>query len=127
MATLSQATPFILVPDLAAAIDFFARVLGFTLQYTMWNYAYIRRDTAALRLLGEPSATVVDADHARCTVYVDLDDVDALFEELRPALEALPAGSWQPPIDQEWGQRELAVRMPDGHWLTFGHPARRSV
>jgi hypothetical protein len=56
------------------------------------------------------------------TVYLDVDGVDALFEELRPRLETLAEGDWLPPMDKSWHQRELHVRLPDGHWLAIGEP-----
>ena len=52
--------------------------------------------------------------------YIDVRDVDALFEELRPSLEALPAGRWGPPKDMFYGQREFWVRDPDGNLINFG-------
>jgi catechol 2,3-dioxygenase-like lactoylglutathione lyase family enzyme len=37
MPTIRQVTPFLLVPDFDAALDFFSRVLGFRVQYTWEN------------------------------------------------------------------------------------------
>src|SRR5262249_34750220 len=110
------------VPDLDAALDFFTRVLGFTVPFQMENYAYLTLDEAGLRLLAERSATPVTREHARTTVYIDVRDVDALYTELQPRLAALPTEDVQPPVNQYWGMRELSVRMPDGNWLTFGQP-----
>lgn len=28
----------------------------------------------------------------------------------------------EPPMDKSWKMREFQVRLPDGDWLTFGHP-----
>ena len=119
MPTIRQVTPFLLVPDFDAALDFFSRVLGFRVQYTWENYAYIARDGAAVRLLAERTAPIADDEHARSTVYFDVDGVDALYAELKPQLDTLPAGHVAPPVDQFWHQRELNVRMPNGDWVTF--------
>jgi catechol 2,3-dioxygenase-like lactoylglutathione lyase family enzyme len=113
-------TPFLLVPDLEAAIDFFTRVLGFTAPYQVDNYAYLSLDSAGLRILAERTATPVTRDRARTTVYIDVQDVDALYDELMPRLALLEADDVQAPANQSWGMRELSVRMPDGDWLTFG-------
>jgi catechol 2,3-dioxygenase-like lactoylglutathione lyase family enzyme len=120
MSNIVHVTPFLLVPDLDDALDFFTRVLGFTVPFQMQNYAYLSLDTAGLRLLAEHSATPVTREHAHTTVYIDVRDVDALYAELQSRLATLPAEDVQPPVNQYWGMRELSVRMPDGNWLTFG-------
>jgi len=124
MSNIVHVTPFLLVPDLAAALDFFTRVLGFTVPFQMENYAYLALDAAGLRLLAERTATPVAREHARTTVYIDVRDVDALYAELQTRLATLPAEDVQPPVNQDYGMRELSVRMPDGHWLTFGQGIR---
>ena len=120
MSNIVHVTPFLLVPDLDAALDFFTRVLGFTVPFQMQNYAYLSLDTAGLRLLAERTARPVTREDARTTVYIDVRDVDALYAELQSRLATLAAEDVRPPVDQYWGMRELSVRMPDGHWLTFG-------
>jgi hypothetical protein len=58
------------------------------------------------------------------TIYIDVDDVDELYEELRAELETLPAADVQSPVEQTWHQREFYVRLPDGHWLAFGQASK---
>ncbi len=124
MSNIVHVTPFLLVPDLDAALDFFTRVLRFAVPFRMENYAYLALDAAGLRLLAERTATPVAREHARTTVYIDVHDVDALYAELQARLATLPTEDVQPPVNQDYGMRELSVRMPDGHWLTFGQPVR---
>jgi len=49
-------------------------------------------------------------DHSY-VAYLDVDDVDAVYER------ALAAGAevLKLPTDEPWGRRELALRSPDGH------------
>lgn len=122
MSNIVHVTPFLLVSDLDAALDFFTRVLGFAVPFRMENYAYLHLETAGLRMLAECDITPVPREHARTTVYIDVRDVDALYAELQPRLATLPADDVQAPTNQDYGMRELSVRMPDGHWLTFGQP-----
>ena len=124
MSNIVHVTPFLLVPDLDTALDFFTRVLGFAAPFQMENYAYLALETAGLRLLAERSATPVKREHARTTVYIDVRDLDSLYAELQPRLVALPAEDVQAPVNQRWGMREFSVRMPNGHWLTFGQDVR---
>ncbi len=88
----------------------------------MENYAYLECGAAAVRILEEAGRAAPAQGQARITVYIDVRDVDALYAELLPELSTLPAGDVHGPIDEPWDQRELHVRLPDGHWLAFGQP-----
>lgn len=125
MSNLAQVTPMLHVPALAAALEFFTGVLGFTVRFRMTNYAYLDREGVGMRILEEPGRLPVRMEDSRTTVYFDARDVDALYAEFRLRLETLPPDDVQGPVDQHWGQRELLLRMPDGHWLAFGQPVRR--
>lgn len=105
-----------------AALEFFCRTLPFEVKVRHSNYAYVEFAGAGLRMLEEPTRRLIPDGKARVTVYIDIDDVDGLFAKLRPHLERLPEGTWYPPQDQTWEQREFQVRMPDGDWMTIGQP-----
>ncbi len=123
MASIYQITPFLHVRDIEQGIDFFTRVLGFELKFHFDTYAYFEKGDAALRMLEEPTRPLpVPGDKVRITVYVDVDDVDSLYESILPGLQTLPAGDFLPPKDTPYDQREVHVRMPDGQWLCFGAP-----
>jgi len=127
MSSLRQITPFLHVPDLEKALDFFTRVLRFEVRFRLRDYAYLDRGPAAFRMLEERGKARASAGAgARVTVYIDVHDVDALYAELLPELATLPPGDVQAPRDQSWGQREFQVRLPDGHWLGFGQPVNPS-
>src|SRR5262245_61870780 len=116
-ANLVQATPFLHVPDLTRALDFFTRILRFKVTYRLPGYAYVMREGAAIRMLEEPGRNLHLEAKVRLTVYIDVTDVDALYSELAAELATLPASDVGPPDDKPYGQRELAVRLPDGQWL----------
>ena len=123
MDRIHQITPFLHVPDLAAALEFFCGVLRFELVVRHSNYAYVELGGCGLRLLEEPTRKLTPDGKARVTVYVDVADVDGLHAELAPALATLPPDRVEPLKNMPYGQREFQVRMPDGDWLNFGAPA----
>ncbi len=125
MTTLFQITPFLHVPDLEKALDFFTRVLRFEVKWQMSDYRYLEWGDTALRVLEEKGRTPAPGDKTRVTTYIDVSDVDALYAELKPGLTRLPQGDVQAPVDQPWNQREFQVRLPDGQWLTFGQPSSK--
>ncbi len=122
--TAHQITPFLHVPDLERAIEFFTGVLAFELLYRERDYAYLEFAGAGLRMLEEPGRRLCPDGKPRVAVYVDVPDVDALYTQLLPRLRLLPAAEVEPPRDKPWKQREFQVRLPDGDWLDFGQPVR---
>lgn len=123
-ANLLQVTPFLHVPDLAEALDFFCRRLGFAVGFEGDGYAYIEREGAAFRLLQLPPPDCRDPGqtpmHDGFAYYIDVRDVDALVAELSPRLADLPPERVHGPVDQAYGQREFMVRGPDDGLIVFG-------
>jgi hypothetical protein len=115
-----RVTPFMHVPDIEAAIAFF-EMLGFKTYFRAGTYAYVQRETAAFRLLQNEGEDGAPPGNRRFAYYIDVDDVDALYAELKPKLDALPHGDVHGPSDKPYRQRELCVLAPDGNVLAFGH------
>jgi len=122
---LKRAIPVIHVADAVAAEEFYCRRLGFNLvsawraDATLANPAYltIERDGVQLHLTSFKDGTV---GIWTSNVYVFVEDVDGIFEEL--SLRGVVAAS--SPVDQSWGTREFAVRDADRNVISFGQ--RRS-
>jgi catechol 2,3-dioxygenase-like lactoylglutathione lyase family enzyme len=119
MTQFEQVTPFLHVPDLQKALDFFTDILGFTVLFRQEGYAYIHRETVGFRLL-EAEEDPTAAGRKRFAYYIDVRDVDALYAELKPKLDTLPPGDVHGPADKPYGQRELLVLAPDGELIVFG-------
>ncbi|MEX1139681.1 MAG: VOC family protein [Bacteroidota bacterium] len=126
MSKIRQITPFLHVPNLQQALVLLCDVLQFEVTYTEPGYAYLELEGVGLRVLEEPGRTINPDAKARMTVYIDSSDVDALYERFRPKLSGLPKKDVEPPTDKSWKQREFMVRLPDGDWIAFGQPVRRS-
>jgi catechol 2,3-dioxygenase-like lactoylglutathione lyase family enzyme len=123
MTQFEQVTPFLHVPDLQKALDFFTDILGFTVPFRQDGYAYIHRETVGFRLL-EAEETQAAAGRRRFAYYIDVRDVDALYAELKAKLDTLPPGDVHGPADKPYGQRELLVLAPDGELIVFGMEVR---
>jgi catechol 2,3-dioxygenase-like lactoylglutathione lyase family enzyme len=118
--TLMQITPFVPCTTLAKQIAFYRDVLGFSVGFAADNYAYVSRDSVAVRLV-EVSAHV-DLQHAERenSFYIDVHGIDALYEAMKPALAQLPQGRVRAPFDQPYGQREFHVADEDCTLIFFG-------
>jgi catechol 2,3-dioxygenase-like lactoylglutathione lyase family enzyme len=115
-----QVTPFMHVADLASAVSFFEDMLGFVTLFRIRDYAYVEREGAGLRIQSHDNPDEIGKPHRGFAYYFDVRDVDALLAELRPRLAVLPDGDVQGPVNQEYGQRELLIRAPDGNLVVFG-------
>jgi hypothetical protein len=112
-------TPFIHVPDIDAAVAFFES-LGFTTYFRLNDYAYVQRECAGVRLLQNRGDDGAPPGNRRFAYYVDVEDIEALYQELKPVLDAMPKGEVHGPADKPYNQRELCVLAPDGNLLVFG-------
>jgi catechol 2,3-dioxygenase-like lactoylglutathione lyase family enzyme len=107
---LRRAAPILPVRDLERALAFYA-TLGFNVRaYDGGGYGFATRDSVELHL-------GVEADPARTSAYLHVDDADALAVAWR-AVGAEVHG----PVDTEWRQHEGAFVDPDGNVLRFGSP-----
>lgn len=122
-----QSTPFLHVRDLDAAVGFFEGVLGFKTHVRVTDYAYLHRETVGVRILSHVDRADAPLLPRRFTYYIDVRDVDALYSELKPKLDALPAGDVHGPVDQTYGQRELMVLGPDGGVIVFGQAIAEAI
>jgi len=121
-----QITPFMHVHDIEAALDFFTATLGFEVLFRMDNYAYIEREGVGFRLLEQHGEDGAPPGNRRFAYYIDVRDVDALYAELKPQLDALPKGDVYGPVNQSYGQRELLVLAPDGNLIAFGQAIKQA-
>ena len=125
MANLLQVTPFMHVESLDKAVAFFTDILGFELGFRADNYAYLRREEVAFRLLEAYESEGAPPGNRRYAYYIDVRDIDALHAELKPKLDTLPPGDVAGPFDQPYEQREFTVLAPDGNLIAFGQNIRK--
>ena len=121
MPKLYRVTPFLRCRSIDDAVTFFIDTLGFTLDIKVNHYARVSRDEVMFLLYGD-GVQLPPRGGGRYTSYVDVDDADALYAELKQKLDLLPPGHVCPPTDQEHGQRDFWVIGPDGDIIAFGSP-----
>jgi catechol 2,3-dioxygenase-like lactoylglutathione lyase family enzyme len=115
MPNFLQVTPFLFVDDIDRIVDFFTHSLGFKLYVRYDEFAYVQRGSAGVRILGG------GAKAGRDPIYFDVEEVDALWTELRATLDdnAL-RNHLEGPRDQTYGQREFTVFGPENVGIFFG-------
>ena len=115
---LTQITPFVCCSNMTQSIEFYCDVLGFSVGYQADNYAFVRRDDVALRLLEvEPDTDIAAQQNA---FYIDTNELDTVYFDMKAKLDTLPDGRVRSPFNQDYGQREFHVLDPDGTLVFFG-------
>lgn len=118
--------PSLRFKDLPAAITFYTRTLGFTLDRgdpSEPNVAITRGDA---RLMLESAAAFYSSGYnaaieqrlgsnAPNSLYIEAEDLDELHAMATNANVPI----LDPLADRPWGQREFTVADPEGNWLTF--------
>ena len=106
--------PILAVPDVAAAVEFYTKKLGFTVGFTVGEpatFAGVNLDKVQLFLMQAP------ANPKGCSVYFVIGNADELlaFHE-KNGVEIM-----EPIADREYELRDYAVRDLNGYKLSFGH------
>ncbi len=110
-------TPMLNVPDVAATAKWYESI-GFAILDTVdddgvVNWAELALDDNRIMLNagGQPGTGVRrDVD-----LHIDIDDVEARFEDLRDRVDVHEAVH-----DTFYGKREFIIRDLNGFWITFG-------
>ena len=121
----TQITPFVPCTSLDRQIGFYRDMLGFSVGFQADNYAFLRRDDVAVRLVEVSDGIDLNHPEREGSFYVDVDGIDALYQSLKPGLDRLPEGRVRAPFDQAYGQREFHVADEDCTLVFFGEAIGR--
>lgn len=121
MTRLLAAEPQLYVRDLDVSVDYYTRVLGFSVAFMYGDppfYGQVHRDGARLNLrhldVHPIDPTLRDAEQL-LTASIVLDDANQLFREYQRSGALIV----QPLQDEAWGATTFVVADPDGNRLLF--------
>ena len=119
---LEGIAPIVAVRDVTATTEFFTNTLDFEVKHRSGDggYALIARGEAGLVLIRADDEASLKATANHVSAYIWVTDIDGLYAELKPRLDALPEGRVRAPFDQPYGMCEFHVKDPDGFLLFFG-------
>jgi catechol 2,3-dioxygenase-like lactoylglutathione lyase family enzyme len=117
------------VRDIAAATEFYTRMLGFSVALSYGDppfYAQVRRGGASLNLRHVDSPVIDPArreSEQLLAATIAVDDAKSLFLDY----QAADVDFAQPIRSEPWGAQTFIVRDPDGNLILFaGDPAPES-
>lgn len=117
---LKELTPLLKTGDMAATIDFYTRVLGFTIG-NLWP-----EETPTWCMLDHGDVHLMfysDDEHDRRPpamtgrLYVYVDDVMAVYESVKDKVKIV-----DPPEVYHYGMHEFCLEDVNGYHLAFGQP-----
>ncbi|HEX7676805.1 MAG TPA: VOC family protein [Thermoanaerobaculia bacterium] len=121
----TRSDPVYPVADVAAAIDWYTRVLGFAV--TLVNppgeqvpvYAILRRDAVSIHLLRKGDAPFGLTGPVQAQLWID-GGLDELFQRAKE----MGAEILEAPCDRPWGHREFMIADLDRNvvWVTMPVP-----
>lgn len=129
---LKSLAPILIAKDLNETVNFYTEKLGFQLDF-IYNepgidgYASIYRDNVIIHFReGQPPSNPSSFGG----ISIEVDDVDALFQELKQKPEALPVGYPRDfshirehgPEDKEYGVRDMFLVDLNGYIITILSP-----
>lgn len=125
MVQVSNVSPVLLVPDVFDTAEYYRDVLGFSFDQIYGeppSFVILQRDSARL-MFRQPRQGAPQPPNATVTpnfasdVFIAVDDIEALAEELRGRGAEILSGPTYRPI---WNGKELEVRDCNGRVLGFG-------
>jgi catechol 2,3-dioxygenase-like lactoylglutathione lyase family enzyme len=125
MVQITSVAPVLLVADVFETAEYYRDVLGFRFDQIFGeppSFVIVERDGARL-MFRQPRQGAPQAANATVVpnfpmdVFLYVDDIEALAEELRGRHAQILEG---PTYRQIWNGKELAVRDCDGRVLCFG-------
>jgi uncharacterized glyoxalase superfamily protein PhnB len=115
-----RSNPVFPVVDVAAAIDWYRRVLGFEPRVVnppdeVPVYAVLKRDTVWIHLLRKDEAPHGLTSPVEAQFWID-EGLDELFDRVK----AMGVQIIQTPDDRPWGHRDFMIADPDRNvvWVT---------
>ncbi|MCB0646599.1 MAG: VOC family protein [Saprospiraceae bacterium] len=115
---ITQIIPKLPFIQKSESLDFYVRILGFTLMSDYGDYLLLKRDGLEIHLFHFPSLQPTASDFM---IYLRVDEgIEAMFA----CIESEKVRKLYPLEQKTWGQKEFSVIDPSGTLLTFGQASR---
>ena len=105
------------VPDAMTTARWWIDEMKFEKLRDLGGWVFVKRGPCMIMLGSCPDAIpVADLGDHQYFGYIEFDDIDAYFDEIKDGKVDLLST----PEDKPWDMREFGVRTPDGHRVMFG-------
>ena len=110
-ARILSVAPMLNVADIIAEVTFFRDVLGFTDLMGEGGYSVMHRDGTEIHIAENHDEEVLSHVNGRMQIYVQTDDIDALWEHAQAFSETYRTRTL---FEREYGMTEFHMQTPGG-------------
>ena len=110
-ARIVSVAPMLNVADIIAEVTFFRDVLGFTDLMGEGGYSVMHRDGTEIHIAENHDEEVLSHVKGRMQIYVQTDDIDALWQRAQPFSETYRMRAL---FEREYGMTEFHMQTPGG-------------
>ena len=110
-ARIVSVAPMLNVADIIAEVTFFRDVLGFTDLMGEGGYSVMHRDGTEIHIAENHDEEVLSHVKGRMQIYVQTDDIDALWEHAQAFSETYRTRAL---FEREYGMTEVHMETPGG-------------
>jgi len=105
------------VQNLSRSVDYYQKELGFETLWAGGGWHFLKRGLFIV-MLGEcaDDVSALETNNHSYFAYIDMENIESLYTEYQNKNIDIIA----PLKDQDWGQREFAIRTIDGHRIMYG-------
>ena len=115
MTKFLECNPIITVSELTRARDFYVNVIGFSIDFESDDVIGLVKDEVLILLISGSSENARQPVGSSNVSFLT-DEVDSLYDGCVAANANILVKPWNRP----YGQRDFAVKDPDGNVLSFG-------
>ena len=110
---MTKARPVLAALDIPRLVEFYEAKLGFKATWKDEGYGIVHRDEITIHFWHCDNK--IHPENTSC--YVDVVDIDTLYEEYKAAGVIHPNGALE---NKPWGMREFVILDLDGNMIRFG-------
>ena len=114
---VTRISPMLAVADMAATLDFYTRILGFSVSMQSPDYSIVDRNGATIHFMKAASESVMKAVRGHADIYVEVTDIAPLWEHVSRFKNDYRIRDL---VDRDYGMREFHISDPNGCLVFVG-------
>ena len=110
------------VADMDQTLDFYTRLLGFSVTMKSPEYSIVERDGATIHFMAAADKSVMQAVRGHTEIYIEVDDIQALWEHVDTHRGTHKIRNL---FDQPYGMTEFHIGDPNDCLVFVGQPTKQ--
>ena len=108
--SVKRISPMLAVADMEATLEFYSRILGFSVSMRSPGYSIVERDGATIHFMKVASEEVMQAVRGHADIYIEVADIAPLWAHVSQFKHAYRIRDL---FDRDYGMREFHISDPN--------------